>query len=231
MQGTYAEYVTVPAQWVSRKPANLSYEEAAAVPCAALTAYQTLVERLNIQPGETVLITAAAGGVGSFAVQIAKAKGSHVIATASTRNQDYLRELGAEEIIDYTKDDWVAAVRTRYPDGVDVVFTCIAGETKQQSPKVLRDGGRLAWISGEEKSGPPMERQIQGTYSVGLPKRETLEALTRLIEAGKVKVPIDTIYPLEQAAKAQEQVAAGDFQGKVRAGHVRGKLVIAIPKS
>jgi len=227
-QGTYAEYVSVPAEWVYRKPANLSYEEAAGIPCVGLTAYQTLIDRLNIQPGEIVVITAAAGGVGSAAVQIAKAQGAHVIATASTHNLEYLRSLRADEVIDYTRGDWVEAVRVLHPDGVDVVFTCIAGETKHQSPKALRDGGRLAWISGEERSGPPMERQIQGTYSYGSPSKDTLQALTQLIEDGKLRVPIEQVYPLERASEAQERVAAGDLQGKVRAGHVRGKLVISI---
>lgn len=228
IKGTYAEYTTVPAEWVSRKPSNLSYEEAAGLACAGLTAYQTLVEQLEIQTGETVLITAAAGGVGSLAVQIAKAKGAHVIGTASGRNQDYVRDLGADVVIDYTKGDWVETTRTLYPDGVDAVFTCIAGETKQRSPGVLRDGGRMAWISGEEQVGPPMERRIQGVYSYGFPKRETFAALTQMAEAGQLKVPIDEVFPLDQAARAHERIAAGDFQGKVRAGHVRGKLVIAI---
>src|SRR5258708_5212114 len=227
-QGTYAEYVTVPAAWVYRTPANLSYEEAAGVPCVGLTAYQTLVDRLNVQAGETVLITAAAGGVGSVAVQFAKALGAHWIATASTRNLEYLRDLGADEVINYTQGDWIETARSLHPDGVDVVFTWIAGETKHQSPRVLRDGGRLAWLSGEAKSNPPMERQIQGTYSYGSPNQKTFAVLTPLIEEGTLTLPIEEVYPLQQAPRAQERVAARDLQAKVRPGHVRGKLVITI---
>ena len=215
VQGTYAEYAVVPAKFMARKPASISYIEAAAFPCVGLTAYQTLVDRLNVQSGETVVITAAAGGVGTLAVQIAISLGAHVVGTASEPSLDYVRKLGAEYVIDYKQGDWVQAVRSRYPEGVDVVFTPISGDTKQQSPGAVRDGGRLAWISGEERAGPPMERSIQGVYSFGFPRRETFTALTQLVDSGKIRFPIGAVFALQDAAKAQEKMAVGNSGGKI----------------
>ena len=228
VEGTFAEYVSVPVAWLSPKPSALSFVQAAGVPCVGLTAYQTLVDRLNVQAGETVLITAAAGGVGSLAVQIAVALGAHVVGTASTRNHDYLRRLGAEHVIDYREGDWVEAVRALYPNGVDVAFSCISGETKLKSPGALRDGGRLAWISGEEPLGPPMERGIAGYYSFGMPRRDTFDSLSKLASEGKLTVPVEQVFPLEEAGRAFERVGEGEMHGQVRAGHVQGKLIIAV---
>ena len=215
VEGTYAEYAVIPETNMAKKPSTMSYIEAAAIPCVGLTAYQTLVDKLNIQKGETVLITAAAGGVGTLAVQIAIELGAHVIGTASGESIEYVKNFGAEYVIDYKKDDWVKAVKAIYLKGVDVIFTPVSGETKTQSPSAIRDGGRLAWISGEDQSGPPMERFIQGTYSSGLPKRETFEALTKLIDTGKLKLPIATVYPLDQAGIALERMAKGNSGGKL----------------
>ncbi len=220
IEGTYAEYSVVPAQFLAPKPASLSYIDAAAIPCVGLTAYQTLVDRLNVRAGETVAITAAAGGVGSVAVQVAVHLGARVIGTASGARLDYVRGLGAAHVVDYTQGEWVQAVRAVYPAGVDVALTAIAGETKQQTPGVVRDGGRMAWISGEELPGPPMERLIQGVYSFGFPRRDTFAALTHLIDTGRLNLPIAAVYPLQDAAKAQERIAGGNSGGK---------LVIEVP--
>ncbi|MBV9611328.1 MAG: NADP-dependent oxidoreductase [Acidobacteriaceae bacterium] len=228
VQGTYAEYTTVPAAYTSKKSKRLTFIEAAALPCVGLTAYNTLVEHLGIQSGETVLITAASGGVGTVAVQIAKARGCRVIATASARNHEFLKGLGVDQAIDYTQRDWIEAVRERFPHGVDALMNCIGGETKRRSPSAVRDGGRLAWISGEEPLGPPMERSISGVFSFGFPKRATFEALTQLVDEGKLRVHVDRVYPLAQAREAQERIADGDRQGQVSQGHVRGKLVIDV---
>ena len=215
VEGTYAEYAVVPAKFLSKKPVSMTYIEAAGIPCIGLTAYQTLVDGLNVQAGETVAITGAAGGVGTLAIQIAISLGARVVGTASGESLDYVRQLGAENVIDYKQGDWVKAVRGLYPDGVDVLFTPVAGETKQQSPGAVRDGGRLAWISGEEKSGPPMERLIQGVYCFGAPRPDTFAALTKLIDAGKLKLPISAVYPLQDAGKAQDRMAAGNSGGKI----------------
>jgi NADPH:quinone reductase-like Zn-dependent oxidoreductase len=218
--GTYAEYVSVPASYVARKPTNLSFVEAAALPCVGLTAYEAL-EKLKLQKGETILIAGAAGGVGSLAVQIAVDRGARVIATASQNNHEYLRHLGAAEVIDYTTEDFVQALRAHHPDGIDAVLSCFGGETKQRSPQVLRDGGRLVWITGDEQAGPPMERFIQGGYQGGIPDRRVLSALAQLFEAKRLSVWIDGVFPLEQAALAHE---------RVETGHVRGKLVVQVKR-
>ena len=217
--GTYAEFAAVPAAYLTKMPKSLDYTRAAAIPCAGLTAYEALTEAANVKAGETVLVTAAAGGVGAFAVQVAVALGAIVIATASEKNHDFLGSLGAFEVIDYRKDDWVETVRKIVPHGVDVCLTCIAGETKQKCVGAVRDGGRLVWISGEEPLGPPMQRMIAGAYSYGRPDPKVLDALARLCDDGKLVVPVEEVVLLKEAAKAHE---------KVEAGHVRGKLVISI---
>jgi NADPH:quinone reductase-like Zn-dependent oxidoreductase len=217
--GTYAEFVAVPASWVARKPPRLTHVEAAALPCVGLTAYQAIVDVLDVRRGETLVVTAAAGGVGSVAVQLAVALGARVIGTASARNEAYVRGLGAEAFVDYTAGDWVAAVAKRYPDGVDAVLTCVSGETLRRSPETIRDGGRLVWISGGPAAGPPMQRRIAGSYRGGEPSRDTLDALAALVEQGRLRPHVGRVYPLADAAAAQLRVAEG---------HVRGKLVIAV---
>jgi NADPH:quinone reductase-like Zn-dependent oxidoreductase len=217
--GTYAEFTTINAAWIARKPVSISHAEAAAFPCVGLTAHQAVIDTLDVQPGELVLVTGAAGGVGTIAVQLAADRGARVIATASEPNHDYLRTLGAEAVIDYRDRDWSAAIKELYPDGVDAALATRGGETKQRTRDVLRDGGRLVWISGEEKPGPPMERMIAGGYVGGTPRRDTLRSLAELIDAGRLQLPIQQLYALTDAPAAQERVATG---------HVRGKLVIDI---
>jgi len=174
---------------------------------------------LDVAPGEIVVVTGSAGGVGTVAVQLAVERGARVLGTASAANEDHVRGLGAEWFVDYRGSDWVEAVRELHPDGVDVVLTCVGGETKRRAPTVLRDGGRLVWITGEDKAGPPMERLIAGSYSGGMPRRDTLEALSALVDARKLRLPVQAVYPLDAAADAQLRVADG---------HVRGKLVIEV---
>jgi NADPH:quinone reductase-like Zn-dependent oxidoreductase len=219
--GTYAELATIPAAWMARKPASLSHVEAAAIPCVGLTAHQA-IELLDVRIGETVVITAAAGGVGTVAVQLAADRGARVLGTASGANETYVRELGAEAFVDYRAGDWVKAVRDHFPGGADIVLTCRGGETKRRSPEALRDGGRLVWITGDERPGPPMERLISGSYSGGMPRRDTLEALAKLVDAGRLRLPVQEVYPLTEAAAAQRRVAEG---------HVRGKLVVTTSTS
>jgi NADPH:quinone reductase-like Zn-dependent oxidoreductase len=217
--GTYAEFATVPAGYLARKPATISHVEAAGIPCVGLTAYQAIVDLLAIDRGETIVVTAAAGGVGGLAVQLAADRGARVVGTASARNEAYVRGLGAEGFVDYAAGDWVDGVKALHPDGVDVVLTCMGGETKRRSPEVIRDGGRLVWLSGEEKAGPPMARMIAGSYSGGMPRRETLEALAALLDAGRLRTSVEGVYALEDAVEAQRRVAEG---------HVRGKLVVEV---
>jgi NADPH:quinone reductase-like Zn-dependent oxidoreductase len=215
--GTYAEYAVLPSQWLAPKPVTLSHVEAAAFPCVALTAYQSL-ELLAPQAGQTLVVTAAAGGVGSIATQIAAARGATVIGTASAHNHGYVRELGAAEVIDYRAGDWTAAVRAVVPGGADAVLEAYGGETKLQAPRALRDGGRIVWITGEP--APQLDRGIVGADVHGLPRRDTLDMLTDLIDRGQLRLPVQQVYGLRDAATAHERVADG---------HVRGKLVIEIP--
>lgn len=217
--GTYAEFAVVPAGFLARKPHSISHVEAAGFPCVGITAYQAVIDTLAIQKGETLAITAAAGGVGSVAVQLATGVGAQVVGTASARNEDYVLGLGAEFFVDYGTGEWTELVRKHVPDGVDALFTCVAGETKRRGPEVIRDGGRMVWISGDEPDGPPMGRGIAGTLVHGLPRTDTLDALTALIDADRLRLHVDEVYPLADAAAAQIRVAEG---------HVRGKLVIEI---
>ncbi len=213
----YAEYVAAPAQKVARKPAVLSFEEAAGVPVAGSTAYQGLVEEIGLKEGETVLIAGAAGGVGTMAVQIAASLGARVLGTASPRNHDYLLSLGAAEVIDY-HGDWVAAVRDIAPDGVDAVFDCVGGETFRRSFDAVRDGGRVVTIVafGVEV---PNNRGISSHSFSARAERRKLEKLSEMFDAGDLRVDIEDILPLEEAAKAHE---------RVQTGHTRGKIVLSV---
>ena len=157
--------------------------------------------------------------MGSIAVQLCHYLGARVIATASARNHEFIQQLGADAVIDYTQGDWVEAVKVIHPGGVDAVLSCIGGETKRCAPGAIRDGGKLCWISGEEKLGPPMERGIQGWYTGGRPEAWILDELGKIADAGGIQVPIQEVFTLETAAKAQEQVAGG---------RTRGKLVISL---
>lgn len=218
--GTYAEFAVVSQDWLVIKPKSLRHFEAAAVPCTAITAYQVIVEELKIQPGETILITAGAGGVGSFAVQIAKHFGARVIATASSEKCDFLREeLGIEDVIDYKAEDFISATLSLIPGGVDAAFTTIGGETKMKLIQAVKNNGRIAWISSEEPKGPELERDITGSLFFARADRKTLENIGQLIDAGKIKVYVQERYPFCDAAKALNNVSNG---------HTKGKLVIEI---
>ena len=219
--GGYAEYVTAAQDVTARKPASLSFEEAAGVPVAGTTAHQGLVDELGVQEGETVLITGASGGVGSMAVQIAaNILGARVIGTASTQNHEYLRELGAEETIDYN-GDWVTAVREVAPDGVDAVLNCAGGDTLERSFEVLRDEGRVAYIVPvEEEPEPP--RGISAHFFSARPDGGRLSALASMFDAGQLRMNLQEVVPLGEAARAHEIVEEG---------HTRGKVVLSVEES
>lgn len=218
--GTYAEFTVVPGAWLASKPISLKHFEAAVVPCAAITAYQVLVEELKIQPGENILITAGAGGVGIFAVQIAKYLGARVITTASGEKCDFLRKvLAIDDVIDYTKEDFIAATRTLVPEGVDAAFTTVGGETKMRLCGAVKNGGKITWISTEEPEGPKLERNIKGSLFRARTDGKTLEEIGKLIDACKLKVYVQKRYPFNQALKAVHEISSG---------HTKGKLVIDI---
>jgi len=218
-EGTYAEYVVVPVTYVAKKPRSLSFEAAAGVPLAGLTAYQALFFGAGLTAGDTVVVHAAAGGVGSFAVQLAVDAGANVIGIASARNREHVLTLGAYEVIDYTETDFVRAVREFVPDGVDVVLDPIGGDTLVRSLELLRDEGRIVSIA-QPPTGPEFaQRGIDATYVFVRPEGEQLEELAELADLERLLVDVQEVLPLEDAARAHE-LSEG--------GHVRGKLVLRV---
>lgn len=206
--GTMAEYVTVPVRMLAKKPASMTFEEAGATPLAGLTALQVL-RRLSVKAGDVVLIHGASGGVGSFAVQIAKAWGATVVATASEANHEYLRELGADFPVQYG-DELVSNVKAVAPEGVDVSADFVGGVT-EQTQAVLREGGRFGSIAD------PGVMQQGGAYMWVRPSREDLGELGELIDSGKVRVAIAETFDLKDLAQA---FAAN------QSGHTLGKIVV-----
>ncbi|MFD7310693.1 NADP-dependent oxidoreductase [Promicromonospora sp. NPDC059942] len=209
--GTFAELVAAPVRTLARKPASLSFEEAAAVPLAGLTAYQA-IQRAEVKDGQTVLVHAAAGGVGAFAVQIARALGARVIGTASERNHEFLRGLGAEPV---TYGDGLAdRVRALAPEGVDVVLDFVGGGTVAASTELLTDGGTIASITDATARS-----EHGGHYVWVRPSTADLDALTELFDAGKLTVEVAQVFDLADAADAHRLNESG---------HTRGKVVVRV---
>ena len=215
--GTYAEYNVVPASIVARKPAGLDFEAAAAVPLAGGTAYEALVRRLAVRPGETVLIHGGAGGVGSFAVQIARACGARVIATSGASNLDTLRRLGADVALDYRSDDIAAvALRETGGAGVDAVFDTAGGDNIAKSIAATRAFGRLASILTPSGDLGPFTMKNLTLHGVFLMReRARLDALARMIERKQVIPLVDEVLPLDEVRKAHQRLDAGHGRGKI----------------
>lgn len=236
-RGTYAEYAVAPEKTLAHKPKSLSHEEAASVPLAALTAWQALLNQGKLKTGQRVLIHAGTGGVGIMAIQIAKAFGAYVAATASTRNQDLLRQLGADQPIDYTKEQ-VSDIHSKF----DLVLDGVGQSVWAASFRALKFGGRLVTLAipiPEERSGKlkffaTALAGVGGAFTHGLmtgkrllltqvkPRGGDLEKISVLIEAGKIKPVIEKMFPLEQIAEAHRLSETG---------HVRGKLVLSVVPS
>ncbi|MET9549037.1 NADP-dependent oxidoreductase [Streptomyces sp. NPDC006627] len=206
-RGTFAEYVAAPVRTLAPKPRNLSFEEAAGLPLAGLTAYQVMVKALQVKDGDTVLVHAAAGGVGSLAVQLGRHAGARVIGTASERNHDFLRELGAEPVT--YGEGLVDRVRALAPEGVDAAFDTIGGDTLKASAELLATGGRLASITDGGVLG------LGGQYCFVRPDAADLLRLTELAEQGVVTVHVDKTFPLERAADAHRLSEEGRTRGKI----------------
>ncbi|MDQ3913603.1 MAG: zinc-dependent alcohol dehydrogenase family protein [Actinomycetota bacterium] len=215
--GSYAEYHAAKADIVAMKPASLSHEEAAAVPLAGGTAYEAIVRRLAVRVGETVLIHGGAGGVGSFAVQIAKAAGARVLATAGSDNQEILRELGADVAIDYSSQDVKeVALDDSGGHGVDAVFDTVGGGTIVESIPATKPFGRLATILGAQGDLTPLYQNNQTLYGVFLTReRERLEEIGTLIERGQIRPLVAEVLPLEEVGRAHERLDSGHGRGKV----------------
>jgi NADPH:quinone reductase-like Zn-dependent oxidoreductase len=233
-RGTYAEYAVVPEKSLARKPKNLSHEEAAAIPLAALTAWQAMLNQGKLKPGQRVLIHAGAGGVGVMAIQIAKAFGAFVAATASTQNQQLLRELGADQPVDYSREK-IETIRPKF----DLVLDGVGQSVWDASFRALKFGGRLVTLAIPVPKRPAGKVKFFSTAIAGLvggtlrgviggkllkiiqakPRGGDLEKIGTLIEAGKVRPVIEKTFPLEQIADAHRLSEQG---------RVRGKLVLRI---
>ena len=207
--GTTAEFVPAPQRCLAHKPESLSFAEAAGLPLAGLTAYQSLTEALDVHEGERVLVHRAAGGVGFSAVQIAVALGAHVVGTASPRNHGFLRDAGVAEVFDYS----AGPISEQLSEPVDAVLDLVGGDTLADAPKQVRDRARIASVVD------PVVNEMGGRYVFVRPEHEHLEELGRMADAGQLRVPVARAFPLEQTAQAQELVAGG---------HVRGKVVVTV---
>ncbi|MFD4552877.1 NADP-dependent oxidoreductase [Streptomyces sp. NPDC058469] len=211
--GSHAEYVAAPARAFVHKPAGIDHVQAGALPLVSLTAWQALVENAEVQPGQRVLIHAAAGGVGHVAVQIAKARGAYVIGTASAAKHDFLRELGVDEAIDYRETDFTEAVKD-----VDVVLDMLGGDTALKSLRVLRPGGIVVSIVPMGKPDFYEEAERLGVRAVRMlvdADRADMEAIAELVEAGKLRATIAGTFPLADAAEAHALGATGRTAGKL----------------
>ena len=218
--GGWAEYVTAKEWEVAAKPRSLTFAEAAAVPMGALTAWQALVNVAHLQPGQTVLIHGGSGGVGSFAIQIAKAQGARVIATASTTNQDLLKQLGADVAIDYTKTKFEDTVKD-----VDAVLDLVGRETLARSYGVVKKGGIVLDLVGRPDPAELEKHGIRGVAIWVRPDAKDLTQIAHLIDAGKIKPIVTQVLPLSEAIAAERQAETH---------HTRGKVVLRIadePKS
>ncbi|MFF3325718.1 NADP-dependent oxidoreductase [Streptomyces sp. NPDC002889] len=211
--GTYAEFITSPARHLARKPAGISHVEAAALPIAALTAWQSLVDTAGIRPGQRVLVHAAAGGVGHLAVQIAKARGAYVIGTASAPKHDFVRGLGADEVIDYRETDFAAAAQD-----MDVVLDTVGGEYGPRSLATLRPGGVLVSIASPEEAYLADEaerRDLRAGFTMVEPDNGSLKEIAALVETGRLRVEVSEVLPLKEAGRAHEIGEQGRTQGKI----------------
>jgi NADPH:quinone reductase len=216
--GTYAEFVAVPERDVALMPPSLLFEEAAAIPCAALTAQQALA-RSGIAPGAVLLVLNGSGGVGHFALQLAKIVGARSIATAGPRNQEFVMNQGAEAAIDHTRDELASAVTARYPAGVDVVLDAIGGPPLVESLSVVKPGGVIVSVVDVLDPAAVAARGVRFERISSVPSGEQLAVFAAQAGRKTLRPHVQTIFPLAAAGQAQEES---------RAGHVRGKLVLAL---
>ncbi|KOU54028.1 NADP-dependent oxidoreductase [Streptomyces sp. WM6378] len=209
----YAEVVSAPALHLARKPTSLSHVEASALPVAGLTAWQGLVDLGGVSEGDRVLVHGGGGGVGHVAIQIAKALGAYVIATASGGKRKFVEGFGADEVIDYTAVDFTKAVRD-----IDVVLDTIGGDTVERSLEVLRPGGHLVTAVAEEDSELATKYEVAGMHFSGIavdPDPVALRGLVELVEQGRLRVHVQDTFPFERVADAHRLLDSGHLQGKL----------------
>ncbi len=211
--GAYAEFATTPAAMIAKKPAAVTHEQAAALPVAGLTAWQALFDRGGLERGQTALIAGAAGGVGHLAVQLASRAGARVIGIGSSRNRDFVLGLGADEYIDYTRQDVGEAV-----SGVDLAFDTVGGETTETLLGTVREGGILVTIAGAAPGEAARALGVRAELLIMSPSSEQLTKVAELVAAGEVRVEIAAVFPLSEIQRAHELSESG---------HTRGKIVLA----
>ena len=214
-EGALAEYCVALPAGIALKPATLSHIEAAGVPIPALTAWQGLFDRAKLQAGERVLIHGAAGAVGVFAVQLAHMRGAHVIATASQRNYDFVLQLGANEVIDYTSQRFESVARD-----IDVVFDVLGGDTLHRSWQVLNPTGRMVEISSSVEDEAKTDARIAKAFFIVEPNQQQLMDVAKSINADKLKVFIDAVVPFSEAASA--------YSGQIKHREGHGKIVVSV---
>jgi NADPH:quinone reductase-like Zn-dependent oxidoreductase len=208
--GAYAEYIVVRESELSLKPKALHHIRAAVVPLAALTAWQSLFDTAPMQPGQRVLIHAGSGGVGHFAVQLAKWKGAYVFATASTKNQDFLRKLGVDKAIDYTQQRFEDVARN-----IDAVLDTIGAETQERSWSVLKKGGNLVSLVQPPSEEKAKELGVSAAFVAGHSSGAQLAEIAKLIDSGKLTPVINRILPLSEVRRAHELSQSGHTHGKI----------------
>ena len=212
--GTFAEYISIPESYVAKCPDKLSMDEAGGVPLTGLTAYQSIFDAGKLKGGETIMILGASGGVGSIAIQLANWKGATVIGVAGSSNQDYMKDLGADYTIDYSKGDVGEAVDDIAPDGIDMIFHCSRGDSLAQSHNRLKEGGRLISITN---SDPKRRDDVHFQYVFVEPNATQLEHLSELADSDALKVPVSKTFKLDDAQQALQEIESL---------HTRGKTVI-----
>ncbi len=212
--GAYAEYIVVRESEIAFKPKALDHVHSAGVPLAALTAWQALFDAAQLRSGQKAMIHAAAGGVGHFAVQLAKWRGAYVIGTCSKDNQDFVRGLGADEAVDYQSSRFEEYVRN-----ADVVLDTIGGDTQKRSWKILKKGGILVSIVSPPSKEEAETNGMQQAFVFVQPNSTQLSEITNLIDSGELKVTVEKVFPLSQAREAQQLS---------QQGHTRGKIVLKV---
>ncbi len=212
--GAYAEFATVPQDMVALKPQTLDFVQAASVPMVAMTAYQALFDHADLKPGQTILIHAASGGVGMFAVQFAKWKGAQVIGTTSAANAEFVRSLGADQVIDYKATPFEQVVQN-----VDVVLDTLGGDTQARSYSVLKPGGILVSTTAPPDAQKAQERGIRAEMMDMKGSSSLLQEIANLLDSGQIKTVVAQTFSLSEARQAQELS---------QSGHVRGKIVLQI---
>src|SRR5699024_7875411 len=212
--GTYAEYVAVDENLVAKKPENLSFEEAASIPLVGLTSWQCLVDFADIKQGDKVLIHAGSGGVGSFAIQLAKSFGAWVATTCSTRNVEFVKSLGADKVIDYRNEDF-----TQVLVDMDIVFDTLGGNIQTQSYDVLKEGGNLVSIAGQPDQELAQARNVKAGFVLLEPDGEQLTKIGEMIEQGKIRANVGTVMELKEIQEAHRLSETH---------HVKGKIVLRV---